>query len=282
MKKRIQKYRKPIIITSLVIFVFIPLCIHLIFKIHPTDPFFSAEWTAGDVLLFYGSVLAAFGTAFGVFLTVKYSQKNYQEDTRRKVLPFITVTQLFAKHRYNPLSGIFYTDENDNNIIPSRDEDRRPIYEEYQLKRVFFIFKEGAFEAVAELPKEYEELIKHRGYLWERTDRESKALKQKGYMSFPLHVENNGCGPAINFRIGLNKKNTNELFVRPLQLKPEQSLYIHIFVPEIEQHDDMDFYLSFVYQDIFKNRYRQNYEITLTNEKMTLDYGAEQILLEGS
>ena len=101
-------------------------------------------------------------------------------------------------------------------------------------------------------------------------------------MSFPLHVENNGCGPAINFRIGLNKKNTNELFVRPLQLKPEQSLYIHIFVPEIEQHDDMDFYLSFVYQDIFKNRYRQNYEITLTNEKMTLDYGAEQILLEGS
>ena len=286
MKRMHRKYKKQIIITSLILFLFVPLCIHVLFKIHPQNSFFSAEWTAGDVLLFYGSVLAAVGTAFGVFLTVRYSQKNYQEDVKKRVLPYITITQLVSKYRYNlgaALSEYLQmadSPEGSEGETQEQKYEKLPIYEEHQLEKVYFVFKSGKFEAMDNLPKEYEELLTHRGIEWKVNERGAKVFSPKGYLSFPLLLENVGCGPAINLRIGLNKTGEHELFIRPRQLIVQQSMYIHIFVPEFEICDEMSFNLTVVYQDIYKNKYRQDYAMTLTNEKMSLAFEAEQIQME--
>mgnify|MGYP004453181605 FL=1 len=48
-----------IIISSLVV---VPLVIHILFKIDVENSFFSAEWTAGEFLGYYGSVLSFVGT----------------------------------------------------------------------------------------------------------------------------------------------------------------------------------------------------------------------------
>ena len=199
---------------------------------------------------------------------------------RKRVLPYISVTELFVKHRYDPFSDYIRTMQGGTDFREPKEEEYLPVYEEYQLEKLFFLYKDGIFVAMHNLPQEYDDLLKHNGIVCYATGDNTKQYSHKGYMSFPLIVENVGCGPAINLRIGLNKKNEKELFVRPRQLKINQSLYVHIFVPEFDPCEEMEFNCSFVYQDIYKNKYRQDYPITLTNERMSLAYEAEQIQME--
>ena len=58
----IKKYWIYVLLLALVIVLGIPFGIHLLFKIHPRVAFFSAEWSAGDALTYYGSVLSFVGT----------------------------------------------------------------------------------------------------------------------------------------------------------------------------------------------------------------------------
>ena len=58
----IKKHWFIVLLFTLVIILGIPFGIHLLFKIHPRVSFFSAEWSAGDTLTYYGSVLSFVGT----------------------------------------------------------------------------------------------------------------------------------------------------------------------------------------------------------------------------
>lgn len=58
----IKKHKSIVIFIVFIIIVGIPCLIHVLFKIHPTNTFFTAEWTAGDLLGYYGSILAFVGT----------------------------------------------------------------------------------------------------------------------------------------------------------------------------------------------------------------------------
>ena len=63
----------------------IPAGIHWLFKQNATCDFFQAEWDAGDVLSFYGALLAAASTIVGVYLSVQAAQRSYREDEKRRV-----------------------------------------------------------------------------------------------------------------------------------------------------------------------------------------------------
>lgn len=58
----IKKHWIYVLLLALVIVLGVPFGIHLLFKIHPRVAFFSAEWSAGDALTYYGSVLSFVGT----------------------------------------------------------------------------------------------------------------------------------------------------------------------------------------------------------------------------
>lgn len=71
--------KKKIVIFFIITILVIPLVIHVLFKINCNIYFFQAEWTAGDVLTAYASLLGAGATIFAVIITI-----NYENGLRRK------------------------------------------------------------------------------------------------------------------------------------------------------------------------------------------------------
>lgn len=58
----IKKHKVFLIFISISSLVVVPLVIHILFKFDVENSFFSAEWTAGEFLGYYGSVLSFVGT----------------------------------------------------------------------------------------------------------------------------------------------------------------------------------------------------------------------------
>lgn len=282
MKKSVQQYLKYLVVVAIIIFALIgvPILIHLFFKNQQLNPFFVTEWSAGEVLAYYGAILAAVGSAVGVFLTVRYSQKNYEEDMRKRVLPVITITELMTRSHYDPLQEIFSgrrdmssVTENEN----SADSDYA-VYEEYHLESVYFIYEEDSFTPKPDLPKKYQDILKRCGHEWKILKKDEEALKQVNYFSFPLEIENVGNGTAINLRIGLIEKDKEGKYVRAIQLNPGKIFYIHIYVPEIKEVDTKLFLLNFTYSDIYHNSYSQVFPLEFEGEYYNWDYAINQVL----
>lgn len=64
----------------------IPFFIHILFKLHPTNNFFIAEWTAGEVLSYYGSVLSFTGTVVLGALALWQNNRIKEESDKRTAL----------------------------------------------------------------------------------------------------------------------------------------------------------------------------------------------------
>lgn len=58
----IKKYRKLLLIIIFISIFLVPAIIHILFKIYPKNYFFIAEWSAGELLGYYGSILSFLGT----------------------------------------------------------------------------------------------------------------------------------------------------------------------------------------------------------------------------
>lgn len=60
----IRKYRRSIIVVFLVCIVGVPIGIHCLFKLKSSEGFFVAEWSAGEILTYCGTVLSFLATSF--------------------------------------------------------------------------------------------------------------------------------------------------------------------------------------------------------------------------
>lgn len=78
----IKKHKVLVGIIILVIIFGIPLLIHCLFKIYVND-FWMAKWGAGDVLQFYGSILAFIGTVTLGILSLHQNQVIKEETDKR-------------------------------------------------------------------------------------------------------------------------------------------------------------------------------------------------------
>lgn len=69
MKQYFLKYKWQIAILSFVFIIIIPVIINVLFKFESPCSFLVAEWKAGDVLGFYGTLLASVTTIIGVYIS---------------------------------------------------------------------------------------------------------------------------------------------------------------------------------------------------------------------
>ena len=65
------------------------IIINLLFKMSFGISWLEAEWTAGDALTFFGTILAAITGIVGVYISIKKKKKDYQEDFKNRVLPYL-------------------------------------------------------------------------------------------------------------------------------------------------------------------------------------------------
>lgn len=89
-----------IIIIAIVILFVIPLLINLSFKTG-SIPLLAAEWTAGDLLSFYGSVLGAIITLIGLVITLNYQSKQARKDDDVKYRPILKIVSVERGKMYS-------------------------------------------------------------------------------------------------------------------------------------------------------------------------------------
>ena len=82
--KQTRKYRVLICIGVLFLIVGVPLVIHLLFKTDTDILFFHAEWTAGDVLQYYASILTLIPTTLLSIAALNYTINSKIDDDKWK------------------------------------------------------------------------------------------------------------------------------------------------------------------------------------------------------
>ena len=81
-----KKHKKLASFITFMIIFGIPFIIHMLFKLHSNIDFFVAEWTAGELLSYYGSILAFLGTIILGALSLYQNQIIKQETDKRTEL----------------------------------------------------------------------------------------------------------------------------------------------------------------------------------------------------
>ncbi|MFP3768017.1 hypothetical protein U5M32_07950 [Streptococcus sp. TATVAM-FAB35] len=92
-----MKNKKIIILVSVILVVIVPIFINLSFKVY-LAPLFTAEWGAGDLLSYYGSLLGGIITLFGVVMTLNYQTKQSEKDDLIKYKPILKIASVENTH----------------------------------------------------------------------------------------------------------------------------------------------------------------------------------------
>ena len=254
----------------------IPLLLNWMYKQPAPSEFLHVRWDISSELLYYGGILASLITIYGVFYSIQISQKNNRDDTRRKVLPFLTVTQKIVHNENNIFTDFAFLVENEDKTNETQED---PIYVEYNLSQIYFVIKDGKVINYTKLPKEYDDMIKHHGI--KKCHNNQRDFQQVPFISIPLEVENVGNGPAIHLRIGLSRVGEIEKALVKLKLKCAQTFYIHIISLDCESEQEEKYLLFFIYNNIFGQVYRQDYLFRWEKGECTYDLTDNQMFIKG-
>ena len=260
MKKWIKSNWKRFSVFGIVGFVGVPMLINTLFKVDFGLELFRAEWEAGDVLSFYGMILASVLTVYGVYLSIDYSKKNYRDDLRNQVLPFFSIYNLKTKSKRN------WRFPNNSNVITGEKLSIEG-YQEYKIKDYCYILENGKIDIRDGLSDKQKDLLDNSGLRWLINDG-SAACEALNPMCHPMEMENVGNGPAISFRIGFNRKNTPEIekmYAYPIPIKVGEKIMVHIFSEDCGKNSANlgDYILDMYYKDIYGNEYAQKHDVSI-------------------
>jgi len=236
--------------------------IHICFKTTTSIKFFQAEWSAGDVLAFYGVLVGAVATVWGVYLSIQYSRSNYQEDVKNRVLPFIALTPLKVRAKYLP----------PHSVEPLKLISKPIEYKEYKVEKIYYIIEKGQVSVKNHLTPQQNENVEKGGWRWETDASGTMQLMCIELVTLPLELENVGNGVANHFQIGLNSSTTDEKFwnyTTPMPLKVGETLNIHIYCEDGVQSKG-SYVFDLIYEDIHGTKYRQQYGIAIDNPNDTI------------
>ena len=220
-------------------------------------------WNAADVLSYYGTVIAAVIGIIGVYLTVYISNKNYRDDARSRVLPFIAVNVLNVKQPDPFLVGLgseTYADMgNDPVIIDSiSGKDRNHLY--------FVIDGKSKIRVADSLTDAEAQKVKETEVIWRRGKDGTLYQRDSECISMPFILENIGNGAAKNFRMGLSYAGNKPFFKTEMVLKQNEKFYAHIFSERDFEEIVGKYTFSVYYEDISGNHYEQAFPIQIYEE----------------
>lgn len=270
----LKKYKIQIICGVIVFLLLIPLMINALFVIGDMYPLVRMKWDAGDVLSFYGTILATAGAICGVYFSIQQAQKNYREDIKNQVLPYIAITQLKGKTTYNAFMDSHVKEE--KSIGDGLDYLPVPEYEERKLSSIYFIIDQAKIVNYLEMPPKYRQLLLQAGTEWVQAAQGLSLLTRAPYISMPLEIENIGKGPALYLRIGFYRTDDTPRYLPPIILKAGQTFYIHVFSACPKENLSKEYSLDFVYQDIYRHKYSQTFVFSIGEDSCTLDLNVEQ------
>lgn len=250
-----------LVLVVLVALVGVPIIINECYK---TNNGYITLWGAADILSYYGMIMAAIVGVIGIYYSIRAANKNYREDVKARVLPFIALTPLDKHARFDVFDMFSAVDDSPGALPGEVDAYENQGYQESKLNQLYFVICAGRkIEPKRSLTKSQYEIIKTCGAKWVPTENGGKALTSIDYMSMPFEIENVGNGTAVNLHIGFNFEKSEAKYIRPMMLKQNQSLYIHIFSTEKFESINGNYMFDLHYEDIYGNKYFQKFPIKL-------------------
>lgn len=256
MRKYLSKYKWQIILAFTVFIVIIPAVINWFFKLESPCNFFVAEWGAGDVLAFYGAMLASVTTIFGVYISIEYAQRNYQMDEANRVKPYLSLTHYKSESKTNWGLGIPAEATDADGV-----EQPQSYYTEYKLDKVYIVIDQAEIRFQDKLSDNQQQRIKSGGFEWYDHGGGCRSLQSHPFVSMPFDVENVGSGAAINTMIAFYKKGEERRGASLYTIKQGDSFYFHVFCDDAESVVGSEYVIELLYGDIIGNDYSQKYPV---------------------
>ena len=256
MRKYLSKYKWKIILAFAVFIVIIPAVINWFFKLESPCHFFVAEWEAGDVLAFYGAMLASVTTILGVYISIEYAQRNYQMDEANRVKPYLSLTHYKSESKTNWGLGIPAEATDADGV-----EQPQSYYTEYKLDKVYIVIDQSEIRFQDKLSDKQQQRIKSGGFEWYDHGGGCRSLQSHPFVSMPFDVENVGSGAAINTMIAFYKKGEARRGASLYTIKQGASFYFHVFCDDAESVVGSEYVIELLYGDIIGNYYSQKYPV---------------------
>ena len=264
MRKYLSKYKWQIILAFTVFIVIIPAVINWFFKLESPCNFFVAEWGAGDVLAFYGAMLASVTTIFGVYISIEYAQRNYQMDEANRVKPYLSLTHYKSESKTNWGLGIPAEATDADGV-----EQPQSYYTEYKLDKVYIVIDQAEIRFQDKLSDNQQQRIKSGGFEWYDHGGGCRSLQSHPFVSMPFDVENVGSGAAINTMIAFYKKGEERRGASLYPIKQGDSFYFHVFCDDADSVVDNEYVIELLYGDIIGNYYSQKYPVQFKRDAGT-------------
>ena len=131
----------------------------------------------------------------------------------------------------------------------------------------YCILENGMVGYQTGLSERQQEILNNAGTKWVSSP-SGGSLVVVNDICVPIEIENVGNGTAIRLRYGLNRKGISEKdrrYLPVISLKPENPILLHIFSEDCSKESNNlgEYILSFYYEDIFSNRYKQDFEVMI-------------------
>lgn len=248
----LKRYKKQVTQFVLIGLIVIPLLIHMAFKIPAVSSFFVSVWSAGDVLGFYGVLLGAAATVGGVFLTIQYTQQNYNQDIINRSLPYITLTAM-KRNRFAP------DNVQENNTFES-------------VGCYYFVIEKQKVTVVSELNQRQKKLMARNGFYEKELASGIVATVSTNLLCQPIEVSNVGNGAATVFSVGLyippySKDNNPKCFSLARSLRTDEKIQIVIYNENNDDSNVGNYDLCISYYDIFGNQYEQLFKYSIFKDE---------------
>ena len=263
MKDFILKYKFKIASFFVIFIVVIPLIINGLFKIEAPCNILVAEWSAGDALSFYGTMLASASTIIGVYISIEYAQRNYRIDEINRVKPYFALTQYNYYSKISFSSVLPFVQNNENE---TENKDAQNIYEEYKLEEVYIIIEKTGVQFKNRLPFTQDQLLKNGGSEWIAQGNGNYSCKRHPFVYIIFEAENVGNGAATNLVINFYKKSEKRRGVNLYTIKVNGSFRFYVFCDDIDIAKKENYVIELTYSDIIGNYYSQKYPVTFNLE----------------
>lgn len=220
-------------------------------------------WDADDILAYYGTVIAAIVGVLGVYLTVCVSNKNYRDDARNRILPYIAINVMNIRQPDLFLQGLGEEDY----AMMGNDPIIEQSLEGKAWNHLYFVIDgKGKIRVAEQLSDDESERLKETAVTWIRAKDGKMYIRDADVVSMPFVMDNIGNGAAKNLRMSFSYLNSKQFFKTEIILKPNERFYVHIFSEKEFKTIEGDYVFSVYYEDISGNEYEQLFPVEIVEE----------------
>lgn len=242
---------------AVIIFVIgVPIIINECYK---TSSGYITMWDAADVLSYYGAIITSAGAAIGIYVSLRYSHRQYREDKRRDVLPYFAINILGSKRIDAFLLGL---NSDEYNLEGKEAKMKEELtYKEFLYNECFFIFENRKIECTRKLSEEQEDA--RRIGITGKDHGEFGEIWKSDKKYIPMKAINVGNGCAINTTVTIKPigKDMGATSM-PVSIPVGEGIYTGLlFCIDEDISGEYDYIMR--YYDIYGNLYEHHKIITI-------------------